>query len=319
LAIGRGVDLNTVRHLVQLIRRERIDILQTHDAGTRRVGTLAAALTGVRHLTSVHGWIFNDGKQRAARWVDGRVIRMAHRVIAVSDRLRRDLEAAGVDGDRITVLKNAVLLADYRTPGVASGLKTELRIPLDHHVVSIIGRLSTEKGHEVFLRAAAIVSQARLPVTFVIVGDGPIRDRLARLVLDLGLQDSVRFAGHRSNMADIYAMTDVLVISSFTEGIPNVMLEAFAYGKPAVATDVGGVSEVLSDGETGFLVPAGDFAAIAGHLLDLLNNPALRQRMGTAARASLEARFSFDKRTQALEQLYRSVQQPAHRLVGAAL
>jgi glycosyltransferase involved in cell wall biosynthesis len=316
LPIGRGIDVNTVRLLVQLIRRRRIDILQTHDAQTRRVGTLAAAITGVRHLTSVHGWIFNDQKQRAAKWLDARVIRMADRVIAVSEALRQQLELSGVARERIIVLKNAILLDDYRTPGVPSGLKAELRIPAEHSVVSIIGRLSAEKGHEVFLQAAALVAKEGRPVTFVIVGDGPMRGRLAHRVQELGLAHHVRLAGHRSDMSDVYAMTDVLAISSYTEGIPNVLLEAFAYGRPAVATDVGGVAEVLSDGKDGYLVAAGDVRAMAGHLADLLTNDSLRQRMGAFARASVESRFSFDRRTEALEHLYCSVYQPSHALAG---
>jgi len=105
-------------------------------------------------------------------------------------------------------------------------------------------------------------------------------------------------------LADIYAATDVLVISSLTEGIPNVLLEAFAHGKPAVATSVGGVPEVLEEGRTGWLVDVGDHQAIARHVVRLLDAPELRAKMGATARATIEQQFSFESRTKALETLY---------------
>jgi glycosyltransferase involved in cell wall biosynthesis len=307
IPIGRGVDLIAVGRLVRLIRKLRIDILQTHDLTTRRIGVIAAAIAGVPHITSVHGWIFNDRKERTAKWVDARVIRQADAVIVVSDRLRQDLEAAGVPPSKITVLRNAILLRDYATPGSPVPVRKEWGLRADQPVISIVGRLSLEKGHEVFLQALALIAKSHPDIRGLIVGDGPLEGPLRQRVHELGLTTHVIFTGHRSQLADVYAATDVLVISSFTEGIPNVLLEAFAYGKPAVATAVGGVPEVLEDGRTGSLVEVGDHQAIARQVVRLLDEPRLRQQMGAAARAAIEQRFSFENRTKALEQLYNRV------------
>lgn len=310
LAIGRGVDLVAAWKLVRLVRRLRVDILQTHDAQTRRLGVIVALLTGVQHVTSVHGWIFNNTKQRAARWLDTQVSRFTAHVITVSDCLRRELESAGVQSERITVLGNAVLLNDYPRTNAGRSLRKEFGIPDGHHVAAIIGRLSPEKGHDIFLSAARQILDAVPNTSFLIVGDGPERSRLERIAGELHLGSHVVFTGHRSAMADVYATIDFLMISSLTEGVPNVLLEAFAYGKPAVASDVGGVREVLRDGETGWLVQPGSVQQLAERTATMLTDPEGLKRMGAAARAAVEERFSFDNRTRALEWLYETLATP---------
>lgn len=312
LHIGPGIDIAAVWRLIRLIRQHRIDVLQTHDMQTRRIGVIAAALTGVRHITSVHGWIFNDRKEQLAKRLDARLIRWADAVIAVSDRLKQELVAAGVPAEKITLLRNGILLDDYASTDAGASLRRELGLSDDQPVVSIVGRLSPEKGHEVFLLAASAIAADCPDARFLIVGDGPLESALKARARELGLADRVIFTGHRSDLASIYGITSVLVISSFTEGIPNVLLEAFANGKPVVATSVGGVPEVLQHGHTGWLVSPGDHAAIADRVVALLKNPHERSTMGAAGRRLIEDRFSFIHRTRALEDLYTR----RHAIVG---
>lgn len=304
LHIGRGLDLVAVWRLMRLIRHHRIDVLQTHDMQTRRIGVIAAALTGVRHITSVHGWIFNDRKEQLAKRIDARLIRWADAVIAVSDRLTQDLMAAGVPAEKITLLRNGILLDDYASTDAGSALRREFGLRDDQPVVSIVGRLSLEKGHEVFLDAARSIAADCPDARFLIVGDGPLEATLKHRARVLGLNDRVIFTGHRNDLAALYGITSVLVIASFTEGIPNVLLEAFANGKPAVATSVGGIPEVLENGHAGWLVSPGDPSAIADRVVALLKNPLQRSTMGAAGRRLIEDRFSFLQRTRALEDLY---------------
>lgn len=303
LTIGRGIDLIAAWRLIRLVRQHRIDILQTHDAPTRRIGVLVAAVTGVLHFTSVHGWIFNDARGHAVRWFDARFIRWADIVITVSDRLRQEIEQAGVPASKITVLRNAVLLDDY-VPGASASAREALGLRADHAVVAIVGRLSPEKGHDDFLKAARVIVDEIPDARFLIVGDGPLAGALKNRVTDLGLTSHVIFTGHRTDLSVIYAATDVLVLSSYTEGVPNVLLEAFAFGKPAVATTVGGVPEVMRDGVDGWLVRPGDCEGIAHRVLQLLKDSVCRQQMGASARLSVEDRFDFQKRMRALENMY---------------
>lgn len=308
LKIGRGVDLVAVWRLIRLLRRERIDVLQTHDAQTRRIGVIAAALTGTRHFTSVHGWIFNERKEKIAKWLDARLIRQADRVITVSEKLKRELEAVGVPDNKISVLRNGILLEDYTSSQrAATELRRALAIPQNHRVVSIIGRLSPEKGHEVFFEAASLLAGELPNVTCLVVGDGHLDGLLKERAAALKDHPRIVFTGHQEDLSGIYAATDVLVISSFSEGIPNVLLEAAANHVPAVATRVGGIPEVIEDGKTGFLVSVGNAREIANRILTLLRSPDLRRQMGDAARAAVERNFSFLGRTRALERLYSAV------------
>jgi glycosyltransferase involved in cell wall biosynthesis len=304
LSIGRGLDLIAVWRLVRLLRRHQIAILQTHDAQTRRIGTIAAALTGVYHVTSVHGWIFNNRREKLAKWLDARLIARANSVIAVSAHLRDELQAAAVPGDKITVLRNAIVLGDYVTAAAAAAVRRDLEVPEGNYIIAIVGRLSPEKGHDVFLKAARRVIDELPHVTFLVVGSGPLVATLKRQVASLKLERHVVFKGHRPDLSGIYRATDVLVLSSFTEGIPNVLLESFAYGRPAVASAVGGVPEVLVDGENGWLVRPGDDGAIASRVLRLLKNSNQRRRMGEAGRTTIERHFSFERRTALLVGMY---------------
>ena len=305
--IGGAADVSGAWRLARVLREGRFDLLQTHDAQTRRLGTLAAWLARVPHVTSVHGWIFNTRKERAARWLDRRVIRLADHVITISDRLQKDVVSAGTGHDRVSLLRNAVLLDDYVNRGGGPMLRRELQIPDNHVVFSIIGRLSQEKGHDIFLEAARRVAANHAAVTFLVVGDGPLRAPLEASAATAGLQGRVRFIGHRGDMAAVYDATTVVVSTSYTEGIPNVLLEGFAYGRPAVATPVGGVPEIMSDTVQGYLVQPGQPVELTERLERFIANPSTAEEMGVRARRGIESQFDFRRRTRELEHLYERV------------
>ena len=235
------------------------------------------------------------------------MIRVADYVIAISAQLKNEMIAAGVPADRITVLCNAVLLEDYAVRGSGTGLRRELGIPDHHAVLSIIGRLSPEKGHDVFLDAAQILAGRHADLTFLIVGDGPLRAHLEAESSRGHLRGRIVFAGHRTDMAAVYDATTVVVSSSFTEGLPNVLLESFAHRRPAVATRVGGVPEIMSNGVEGWLVEAGRPQDLADRLDAMLRSPTAIAAMGDRARHAIETRFDFRLRTQNLEALYERV------------
>jgi glycosyltransferase involved in cell wall biosynthesis len=317
--IGAGVDWRAARRLARVLRTGGFDILQTHDSQTRRLGVIAARLAGVAHVTSVHGWIFNTRKERAARWLDQRLIRLADHVIAISDRLKQEVMQGGTPAERITVLHNAVLLEDYTRRGQGEALRRELGIPAGNAVLSIIGRLSPEKGHRVFFEAAKILSRTHDNLTFLVVGDGPLRASLEEEARQLGLERSVVFAGHRTDMAAVYDATTLVVSSSFTEGVPNVLLEGFAYGRPAVATSVGGVPEIMSNGVEGWLIEPHDASALADRIDTVLGTPGALAEMGERARATIDRKFDFRRRTRELEAIYdriadRFARQPHRRV-----
>lgn len=301
------LDLGTTKHLARIIKDGEFDLVQSHDFRTRRLASLACGSAGVPHVTSVHGWIANSRKQRVIRVIDKRLIRRARRIIAVSDRLVRDLVESGTPRDRITLCPNAVLLDDYPAAMPADQARGELGLPPSSRCIGVVGRLSPEKRHDLFLEMAADLARSQPDLFFLIVGHGSLQADLQRLAQRLKVANRVLFLGHRSDMHRIYAALNLLVLCSDTEGMPNVVLEAFAYGRPVVATRVGGVPEIVTDTENGLIVPPGELTPLVAAARSILNDAGLATRLGQAGRRTIEEHFDFRRRTATVEALYQSI------------
>jgi glycosyltransferase involved in cell wall biosynthesis len=169
------------------------------------------------------------------------------------------------------------------------------------------GRLSPEKGHAVLLEAFATIAPQMPDVWLVLLGDGPEYRRLAALADCLGVSRRVLFAGYRKDIAAIFQVMDFLVLPSHTEGLPMVILEAFACGKPVVATTVGGVPEVVRQGETGLLIPEGDVAGLRRAMCAMLMDQPARERMGKGAYAWVRERFGMDRYVTEFAALFRGL------------
>jgi glycosyltransferase involved in cell wall biosynthesis len=182
--------------------------------------------------------------------------------------------------------------------------RERLGVPADAPFFGTAGRLSPEKNHMDFIRAAAIVAGKLPAARFVVWGEGFLRPRLERAVSDLGLGGRFHLPGFNRDARRAFHELDVFVLPSLTEGLSNVLLEAFACAKPAVATAVGGNPEVVEDGVSGILVPPGDPEALAGAMLRLAVEPRTRAAMGRAGAMSVRANFDFDGQTRRYVALY---------------
>ena len=304
LRMGAYLDLGTLSELVRTIRREGIDIVQTHDAQTRRLGIPAAALGGATHVASLHGWIPNTAKQKASVHLDRMLIRRADHLIVMSEQMKAEVRTLGVPDERMTVLYNSIFLDDYPPIESERSAREVLGIPERAPTVAVIGRVSAEKGQLLFLEMARKVLDRRPEARFLVVGDGPAMPALRRRIEEMELENQVLLTGHLGDPRDAYAALDVLVIPSSTEGLPNVLLEAFAFSKPVVATRVGGIPEVLQDQTSGYLVDSGDAEALARRVSHLLDHAELARSMGRAGHDTVTKRFTFVERTRRLERLY---------------
>ena len=174
-------------------------------------------------------------------------------------------------------------------------------------VLTCLGRLSAEKGQRDLLDALSRVTREGGCYTAVFAGDGPDRDDLERHAAQAGLRDHVLFVGHVSPPNPVLEETDLLVLPSHTEGLPNALLEALLMEVPVLATAVGGTPEVVEEGVTGRMVEPRDPAALAAAILDYLRRPAEWRQMARRGRMTVETRFDFDARTRRLEQIYDAV------------
>jgi len=285
----RRFDPGLVWRAYQVVRAHGITLLQSHSYKGHLLSLLLRPLTRLPWIAFAHGWTDEDRRIRLYNRLDFRLLRYSDRVVAVSDSVRRRLEATGVPSARITVIPNAVEINTGERPVDAAGWRRRLGIPARTPVLSVIGRLSPEKGQDIFIEACGVAAQKNCEFVGVLVGEGPWEKELRVKTKALGLESRVRFAGHCQDVASVYAASDVIVIPSRSEGLPNVLLEAMAFGKPVIATGAGGIPEVIHDGTDGRLVPSEDPANMAAAICSLLGNA--EERAFFARNAAATARL----------------------------
>ncbi|MGB9791724.1 MAG: glycosyltransferase [Thermacetogeniaceae bacterium] len=275
--------------LVRLIREGSFDVVHTHASFA---GRLAAALAGAPLIVfTKHTFDPVPAGRGIKGWLRGLVNRATcDAAIAVSEAVRENLIRDGIPPERIEVIPNGVDLEAFRRSGVAQ------REWPGKYLVGVVARLSPEKGHRFFLEAARIIAADVEGVTFVIVGGGPLEGELKEYSRELGIGERVVFAGHRHDIPRVLEQLDVLVLPSLYEAQGLSLVEGMCMGVPCVATAVGGVPEVISDGVSGLLVEPGNPEALAAAVMRILRDPSLASRLGEAAQR--EAR-RFDARNMA--------------------
>jgi len=225
-----------------------------------------------------------------------------HKIIAVSHAVKRDLSEQGIDPKRIVVVQNGIDV--NRVEGNNRNREVESKRNQNYPIVGTITRLSPQKDVATLLRMASQVIKEVPKTEFIIVGDGEQRGKLQTLAGNLGLHDHVTFLGYRQDAQDILRIFDVFVLSSLWEGLPIVVLEAMAAEKPVVATAVDGVTEVVEDGNTGFLVKPQRPDLLAKSVIELINNPDQAKTMGERGRERIEGFFSITRVINTVEQIY---------------
>ena len=320
-------DLRAVGALARLLRRRRPALVHTHAAKAGMVGRVAAVLALPRSRRPIvvhtfHGHVFEGVfNSRWRPWLFVRIERLLARLtthfIAVSDEVRQDLVRYRIASkERISVVHLGFDLTDFQLPeteheATRRQVRSELDIPLDARVVTIVARVVRMKRVDRFLRVAALVQDLD-DVYFVVVGDGDERPSLEQSVDARSLRHRLRWTGMRHDIPRICAATDVMVLTSDNEGTPVALIEAQAAALPVVGTNVGGVSTVIRDGVTGFIRNADDETGLAAAIRLLASDPELARRLGDAGRKHVLATFGLERLVSELNSLYR------HLLAGVS-
>jgi glycosyltransferase involved in cell wall biosynthesis len=297
------VDPLLLARLVALLRRERI--LHTHLAHASIVGRVAAKLAGVRLITTTRHYAYWNKKRSLAHWMERRTAILNSNLIAISENVKKYMIVEEkCRSDKIVVLHNAVDLGVFNSTDRAgsSGMTNDF-------VIGSIGRLHPSKGYETLLRSMPCVKQSFPGARLTIVGTGREKDNLERLSAQLGVSSEVDFIGAKkpSEIPRLLKTLDLFVLASNWEGFGLAAVEAMASGLPVVATDVGGLPEIVEDRRTGFLVPPGEPRMLAEKVVHLLQNPDLRRQMGTQGRIRARALFSLEDMIKKLEAMYRDL------------
>lgn len=293
LSERRRFDARPRGQLSEIAAAFRPDIIQSHNVKSHFLVRSLKLHREIPWIAFNHGYTATDWKDRLYNQLDRVSLPAAFRLVAVCQAFARGFERLGVAPDRIRVQHNSVRPFARPTDEVVFGLRQSLGIG-ERRVVLSVGRLSGEKGHADLLRAFAIGRERAMleNCCLVVVGDGPENEPLRRLSAQLGLADAVHFAGHQRDVRPFYSLATMLALPSYSEGSPNVVLEAMAAGVPVVATAVGGVPEILINQVTGLTVPARDPAAMADGMVRLLRDPQLRSNLIAAARECVATKYS---------------------------
>ena len=286
LAMRHALDVAAVLRLRRLLRGRKAALVHTHSSVDGWVGGLAARSLGLPVVRSRHVTIAVP-RRRAL------VYRLADRILTSAERVKTVLTAAGVDPGKIIAVAPGVDIARFH-PGV-SGAAVRAELGLEGPVAGLVANIRGSKGHDVFLDAAREVLAAIPGARFLVVGDGVGYDDVRARVERMGLARAVTMTGFRRDIPAVMAALDVLVLPSVrSEATSQVIVQALAVGTPVVATAIGGSPEVITDGETGRLVPPNDAHALAGAIIATMRDPAHARTMARAGQALVRERLSID-------------------------
>jgi lipopolysaccharide/colanic/teichoic acid biosynthesis glycosyltransferase/glycosyltransferase involved in cell wall biosynthesis len=304
-------DLRALLGLVSLIRRGRYQVVHTHSTKAGLLGRLAAWLCRVPVIVhTIHGTPFVKGERPVVRWLtrygEWVAARISHLLLAVGANVKQEFVAAGICGpDTIAVVYSGIDFAPFDTPVDRGRVRATLGIEPDEVALISVGHLLPCKGYSDLIEAARRVCRRFPRARFLIVGDGPLRARLAEQIIASGTDGRIRLLGERDDVPALLAASDVYVRSSLWEGVGRAVVEAMYARKPVVLTALPGIMEIVCDGETGVLASPGDPAALAEAIEGVLSDHDLARRLAQRGRETVAPLFSVERMVGEIDAIYR--------------
>ena len=308
-------DLNTarqIRRFAQYLKKHEIDVVHAHDFYTNVFGMAGAALARVPvRIASRRESAVRPASQR---FVERCSYRAAHAVVANCEEVRRQLIKEGVPAQKVRTIYNGLDLSRVQHgQAERKDILAGYNLPESARFVTIMANMRAHvwnpepfcfKDHPTFLRAAKRVKESVGDAAFIIAGEGELKEATQALAKSLGIADRTFFIGRCEDVGALLSISDVCVLSSTSEGFSNAILEYMAAGRPVVSTDVGGAREAIVDGESGYLVAAGDHERMADYIISLLRQPEKARTMGDRGRQIVNEKFSSQRQLQNVESLY---------------
>jgi glycosyltransferase involved in cell wall biosynthesis len=307
--LGRrpGLDWRCSFRLARLLWRERVELIHAHQytpffyAMTARMLYRRPAV-----LFTEHGRHHPDYPRRKRMLANRWFLQNRDRVVGVGQAVRQALvQNEGIPDQRVAVIYNGINLASFSVNGHdRRAVRHEMGVGLEDLVILQVARLDYLKDHATAIRTLERVLERRKDARLVLVGEGPQKELIERLIQECGLTAHVRMLGLRSDVARLLSAADLFLLTSISEGIPLTVIEAMAAGLPVISTRVGGITEIVEDEHTGLLGPAGDEVSLASRILRLAADPVLRRVMGERGRERAQRKFSESKMHECYLQLY---------------
>ena len=278
-------DPRTLFDIFKIIRKEKINIIHAHGYGSANFGRLIKLFNKVPVIVHAHD---DDRNYPLPQKIADYLLRnLTDQAIAISDAVKAScVKKRNIREEKVIVLLNGIPLNDFVVPDESriEKARKQLGIRQESNVIGTIARLRKEKGVKYLIQSAVKISDAFPDAVFLIAGDGPLRNELVDLTKKLGLETKVVFAGFCEDIQSIFSIINIVAVPSISEGLGIAILEAMAMSKPIVATNVGGIIEILKDGETGLLVPPKDPNILADKIIYLINNKNEARRLGLNAK-----------------------------------
>ncbi|HQP92273.1 MAG TPA: glycosyltransferase family 4 protein, partial [Candidatus Omnitrophota bacterium] len=303
-------DILAVVELVSIIKKGRYEIVHTHNSKAGFIGRMAAKIAGIPVIIhTVHGFSFHDREnvflkqiyilfeKLAARWAD--------KIIFVATPLKEWAIKLGIEqAPQYGFIPDGIEISKFASAEGTERLRNQFGFSRNDLIVGVVAKLWEGKGHMEVLAAANSIIREVPNARFLFVGDGPLRKKIEKEVLEKKLDRFVCLAGFRNDIPEITSILDVALLASSFEGLGRVLLEAMICGKPVVATRVGGIPEIVKDGENGYLIPREDPKSISKAVIALLKDPDLRRRMGETGKKMITERYTADKMVSDIHDLY---------------
>lgn len=294
----------------RLAKRKKFDIIHSHTAVGGFIGRIAGKLAGVPlTIWTIHGFASHRGPTKFNKYlfllVERFLDKFTDHYVAVSKALKQEgVERNIFKADKTTVIYNGIDPESYNKEFDMDLKKKELGIGPSQIVIGTVGRLEPQKAIHDFIRAVSYIAKKFPHIKVLIAGDGPLRGSLENLITELNLQENILILGWRHDIPELLSLLDIFCLSSLWEGCPIVLLEAMASGKPVVATNVGGVKEIVEDKKSGILITHSNPEILGDAILDLINDKEKAKEMGLNGRKTAENIFTLQHMLKNHENLY---------------
>lgn len=293
----------------KVIKKYGIQILQSHGYKGHVFCFILKMITGLPWVGFVHGWTAEDLKIKLYSKLDRFILRFANKVVIVSESFKKRINLNWVKEEKISTIHNAIDPVEFATVSGDGGIRSRYGLRDDERIIGVVGRFSPEKGQEIFIDAFRLVRDSVPNIKAMLVGEGQNKGILIEEVKKYGIEKDVIFTGYQEEMAQYYKAFDVVVMPSLSEGMPNVALEAMLFQKPVIATNVGGMAEVVIDGITGKVIEPKNSQLMAREIIQLVSNSDLMDRYGRAGRERVISEFNPNVRVQKIIDLYKEILQ----------
>lgn len=302
-------DMRTLRTLRAFIRKNRFEIIHSHGYKSNFYAFFAGFGLQTKLVTTAHTWYSTNSKMKIYEFIDKKIIRFFDAVIAVSQPLLDEIIRSGVAQDKVSFIRNGIDVNRFRKSENKDMFKREFNLRNLWPLLGVIARLAEDKGHSYLFTVIAKLRISYPDLRLIVVGGGPLKDELEKKVSSSGLQKHVIFTGIRKDIPVILKALDIFVLPSLKEGLPIALLEAMAAEKPVVATSVGAIPSVISDGKNGVLAEPGDSESLYAALSNLLSDKEKCRIYAQAARKKVVEEFSDENMTKEYLSLYDKLMQ----------